>query len=78
MEYRDGHPGMVHADGRWERVWFPDGPPGYNRDLDIPGLMGELSKEDEEAYRHLELTGRFPGDKIPRNPPKREMSHWCF
>ena len=69
-------PGMLHGDGRWERIWFPDGPPPYNKDTSVD--EGEYTEEDAKAYAVLEKTGRFPGDKIPMNPPRRDWTHWCF
>lgn len=85
VEYRDENggkegertlPGVLHEGGRWERIWFPDGPPAYNPDTQKE--EEEYTEEDERAYACLEKTGRYPDGVVPRNPPKREWTHWCF
>ncbi len=63
---------------REEKVWFPNGPPPYNVDNELgpDGKLIEYSIEDENAYAIAEATGRFPGDKCPRNPPRLDWVRW--
>ncbi|KAI1407989.1 hypothetical protein F5Y13DRAFT_115825 [Hypoxylon sp. FL1857] len=68
-------PGVRNADGSWRKIFFPDGPPGYNKDTEPdPSLYNATIKA---AYANMTATGRFEGD-MPEVPPMREDCVWNF
>ncbi|KAI0838563.1 hypothetical protein F5Y06DRAFT_296639 [Hypoxylon sp. FL0890] len=68
-------PGVRNADGSWRKIFFPDGPPGYNKDTEPdPSMYNATIKA---AYATMTATGRFDGD-MPEVPPMREDCVWNF
>ncbi|KAI1640809.1 hypothetical protein F4809DRAFT_588854 [Biscogniauxia mediterranea] len=68
-------PGVRNPDGSWRKIFFPDGPPSYNKDTEP-----DPSKYDatvRAAYATMAATGRFEGD-MPEVPPMREDCLWNF
>lgn len=74
--YKDNQPGFQNSDGSWEKIWFPNGPPGYYNATELPEEgYDQTTKEDYEKFRQ---TGEFEGGKLPLLPPRREWSKWDF
>lgn len=63
-------------DDRWERIWFPDGPPAYTQFTELPAEMYDA--ETEAAYRYLGEHGVWKDGEMPELPPKREWCSWDF
>ncbi|KAL7619361.1 hypothetical protein AAE478_009898 [Parahypoxylon ruwenzoriense] len=68
-------PGVRNADGSWRKIFFPDGPPGYNKDTEPDPSM--YNANVKAAYGIMVATGRFEGD-MPEVPPMREDCVWNF
>ncbi|KAI0115404.1 hypothetical protein F4814DRAFT_320840 [Daldinia grandis] len=68
-------PGVRNADGSWRKIFFPTGPPGYNKDTEPDPAMYTASVK--AAYATMMATGRFEGD-MPEVPPLREDCIWNF
>ncbi|CZT01741.1 hypothetical protein WAI453_006773 [Rhynchosporium graminicola] len=73
---KDNEPGFTNQDGIWERIWFPDGPPIFNKDTQVEESMYDEKVKNE--YLFAKQTGSFEGGKMPLLPPKREWCHWDF
>uniref|UniRef100_L2FHE6 Ccch zinc finger domain protein n=1 Tax=Colletotrichum fructicola (strain Nara gc5) TaxID=1213859 RepID=L2FHE6_COLFN len=72
--YQNNLPGVRALDGGWKRVWFPDGPPNYNKDTELPDeAYDEKSKLQWQAFTQK---GQFEGGLMPELPPKREFCLW--
>ncbi|KAI0475695.1 hypothetical protein GGR56DRAFT_525582 [Xylariaceae sp. FL0804] len=68
-------PGVRNPDGTWRKIFFPDGPPSYNKDTEPdPAQYGAATKA---AYENMTALGRFEGD-MPEVPPMREDCVWNF
>ncbi|KAG4423367.1 hypothetical protein IFR04_003471 [Cadophora malorum] len=76
VTYRDDEPGCTGSDGSWQRIWFPDGPPVFNKDTQVDDSM--YDDKIEAAYLHAKQTGSFQNGMMPLLPPKREWCHWDF
>ncbi|KAG5980895.1 hypothetical protein E4U55_003536 [Claviceps digitariae] len=74
--YRDGDPGFRDVDGLWTRIWFPDGPPAYDKDTELSD--DEYDEETRQQWLAFQQTGEFPGGKIPMLPPPRDCLSWDF
>ncbi|OLN90033.1 Nucleoporin AMO1 [Colletotrichum chlorophyti] len=73
VTYQNGTPGVREFNGPWKRIWFPDGPPNYNKDTELPDeAYDDRSKQQWQAFTQ---TGRFDGG-MPELPPKREFCLW--
>ncbi|KAA6411233.1 MAG: hypothetical protein FRX48_04513 [Lasallia pustulata] len=76
ITYIDNEPCYKRPDGAWEKVWFPDGAPVYNK---MPELPLEMYDEGtKENYRVWREEGRFPGGLMPELAPRREWCRWDF
>ncbi|KAG7417119.1 Nucleoporin AMO1 [Fusarium oxysporum f. sp. rapae] len=74
--YKDGKPGIREFDGTWRRIWFPDGPPAFSADTELPPEMyDDKSKAQWMAFAQ---TGTFEGGLMPELPPPRECTLWDF
>jgi nucleoporin NUP42 len=74
--YKDGRPGVQEFDGTWRRIWFPDGPPGYSADTELPPeKYDDRSKAQWMAFAQ---TGTFQDGLMPELPPPRECTLWDF
>ncbi|KFZ01973.1 hypothetical protein V500_00528 [Pseudogymnoascus sp. VKM F-4518 (FW-2643)] len=74
--YKDNQPGFQNSDGSWEKIWFPNGPPGYYNATELP--EDGYDQATKEAYEKLRQTGELEGGKLPLLPPRREWSKWDF
>ncbi|KAJ2898391.1 hypothetical protein MKZ38_003943 [Zalerion maritima] len=67
---------------KWNRIWFPAGPPGYNEDTELPSA--EYTEDVKNAFLKAVRTGDFgmagelEGKLMPDVPPKREWCVWNF
>ncbi|KAI1763241.1 hypothetical protein GGR53DRAFT_373859 [Hypoxylon sp. FL1150] len=68
-------PGTRNADGSWRKIFFPDGPPAYNKDTEPDAAL--YNADVKAAYAAMTSTGRFVGD-MPEIPPMREDCVWNF
>lgn len=76
VTYKDGTPGVRAFDGTWTRIWFPDGPPSYYKETELPLLeYDDKSKSQWEAFAR---TGTFADGLMPALPPLREYTQWDF
>jgi nucleoporin NUP42 len=77
VSYIDNEPYWKKDGTNWEKIWFPNGPPGYTS-------MTELNDEKaydpkvKEAYLHVKEHGSFKDGLMPIVPPKREWCSWDF
>ncbi|KAK5995579.1 Nuclear pore protein AMO1 [Cladobotryum mycophilum] len=76
VTYKDGMPGIRTFDGTWTKIWFPDGPPGYNKDTALsPEQYGDKTKAQ---WLQFAQTGAFADGIMPELPPPRECTQWDF
>lgn len=73
-------PGIQNFDGSWTKIWFPDGPPPYNRDTEP---VRPYTDEETALYNRFVATGTFQlaatgGGGMPLAAPQREMCTWNF
>jgi nucleoporin NUP42 len=68
-------PGFIGADGQWERIWFPDGPPPFWNAVE--GEEARYTEEDRKAWDGFRRTGGFEG-RVPREPPQGDWCRWDF
>lgn len=74
--YKNGQPGNRAFDGTWHRIWFPNGPPGYYKDTELPpDEYDDKSKAQWEAFAQM---GAFADGIMPDLPPPRECTRWDF
>lgn len=74
VTYKEGVPGVRGMDGSWRKIWFPNGPPRYNKDTEPnPEKYGVVKM----MYEAMAKNGRFEGD-MPVVPPMREDCLWDF
>lgn len=72
-------PGFQDTDGKWTRIWFPNGPPPFNKDTEPAAAgMTVAEKESDDAWEHFRKTGRFLPGKFPSMPPRRKDTNWKF
>ena len=72
---KDGkpHPVVQNFNGLKTRIWFPAGPPAYDKDTELDDAA--YSPETKAAYEQFVRNGSFAGGVMPVVPPKRE---WCL
>jgi nucleoporin NUP42 len=73
---REKEPCFRRPDGEWEKIWFPDGPPKWQKEEERPPDVGD-KKDLEEAYRLGREKGTW-GEKMPEVPPRRQWVGWEF
>ncbi|MCJ1282832.1 hypothetical protein MMC26_002158 [Xylographa opegraphella] len=76
ITYVDNEPCFRRADGRWEKVWFPDGAPAWSRPVDVPD--GWWTDDVAERYRYARERGEWMDGWVPEVMPKREWVSWDF
>ncbi|KAL6870483.1 hypothetical protein J3F83DRAFT_760959 [Trichoderma novae-zelandiae] len=76
VTYQGGQPGIRAFDGTWTRIWFPNGPPGYNKDTELP--IEEYSDAVKKQWAAFAQTGVFADGLMPELPPPRECTQWDF
>ena len=74
VTYREDVPGYMDvATRRWVRIWFPNGPPGYNPETEPEDKSAvEAARPLWEAFCKV---GRFEG-LVPEVPPLRIQCRW--
>ncbi len=76
MTYVNDEPYFKRNDGALEKVWFPDGPPPFRKEPELPDeAYDETTKEN---YMFMKEHGIFKGGIMPALPPKREWVDWDF
>ena len=76
VTYLKDEPCFKGNDGAWQRVWFPHGPPVFNKTPQLPEEAYSRSIEDE--YKFLKENGAFKNGIMPEVPPKKEWCSWDF
>ncbi|PTB44474.1 uncharacterized protein TrAFT101_003024 [Trichoderma asperellum] len=76
VTYKDGQPGIQEFNGTWTRIWFPNGPPGYNRDTELS--LEEYSDAAKTQWNKFAQTGAFADGLMPELPPPRVCTRWDF
>ncbi|KAI9841226.1 MAG: hypothetical protein M1838_003671, partial [Thelocarpon superellum] len=77
VQYIDGEPCYQGGDGKWERIWFPDGsPPTIENDTHLP--MENYDDKTKDAYLYVRDHGVFKDGWMPLLPPRREWCRWDF
>jgi len=74
--YKDSEPGTQSFDGTWQKIWFPDGPPPYNKWAEVE--PEKYTEEVKTAYQNARRNGVFDGGVIPLVPPKQAWCQWDF
>ncbi|RGP78074.1 nucleoporin nup42, partial [Fusarium longipes] len=74
--YKAGKPGVQEFDGSWRRIWFPDGPPGYSADTELP--PEKYDDKSKAQWMAFAQTGTFQDGLMPELPPPREYTLWDF
>ncbi|KAI9868396.1 MAG: hypothetical protein M1813_005839 [Trichoglossum hirsutum] len=75
--YVDNKPCFERSrDKKMERISYPDGPPPYNKDTELPESM--YDEKTKEAYLFMRDKGYFKDDWMPNLPPRREWCKWDF
>ncbi|KAH0566393.1 hypothetical protein GP486_000215 [Trichoglossum hirsutum] len=75
--YVDNKPCFERSrDKKMERISYPDGPPPYNRDTELPESM--YDEKTKEAYLFVRDKGYFKDNWMPNLPPRREWCKWDF
>ncbi|MCJ1319738.1 hypothetical protein MMC15_005074 [Xylographa vitiligo] len=76
ISYVDNEPCFKRPDGLWEKVWFPDATPGWNKEIEVP--EGWWTEEVAAEYRYAREHGAWKGGRVPDVMPKREWVSWDF
>ena len=76
ISYIDDDPCFKRPDGAWEKVWFPDGPPAFQKEPDPPA--DAYDEGTKEQYQHLKQHGSFKDGIMPELPPMKEWCTWDF
>ncbi|KAM0426900.1 hypothetical protein ACHAPT_007798 [Fusarium lateritium] len=76
VTYKDNLPGIRDFDGTWRRIWFPDGPPGYSKDTELP--PEQYDDKSKAQWMAFAQKGEFEGGLMPELPPPRECTLWTF
>ena len=74
VSYKDGKPGFKDFTGPWKRIWFPDGPPSYNKDTALK--REEYDAQTLNQWKTFEQSGQFSDGVVPALPPPREACRW--
>ncbi|KAG9251018.1 uncharacterized protein F5Z01DRAFT_664425 [Emericellopsis atlantica] len=69
-------PGYVTPSGAWTKIWFPDGPPGFNKDTMLD--MEAYDEDSKKQWKAFAETGEFEGGVMPELPPPRDCVLWNF
>ncbi|KAH8819585.1 nuclear pore complex assembly-domain-containing protein [Xylogone sp. PMI_703] len=76
VQYRDGIAGVLSHNGKWEKIWFPDGPPPHNKDAELS--EDAYDEKTKASYLYLRENGTFQDGVMPLLPPKLEWCSWDF
>ncbi|KAI0129096.1 hypothetical protein BJ170DRAFT_594914 [Xylariales sp. AK1849] len=77
VAYKDRTPGIQGHGNVWQKIWFPDGAPGYYGATQ-PEQPKDYTEGVRKAYEDVRRNGnRFVGD-MPTVPPMREDCVWDF
>ena len=76
VSYIDGEPCYKNQNGAWQRIWFPHGPPVFQKTPGFPEEAYNISIKEE--YMFAKEHGVFRTGMVPEVPPKREWCSWEF
>ena len=76
VTYVEEEPCFRGKGGAWEKIWFPDGPPVFNKMPDV--ALEEYDEESKESYKYMMEHGEFKDGVMPLLPPRREWCSWDF
>lgn len=76
VSYKNGKPGILHFDGTWQRIFFPSGPPPFNKDTALP--PNEYDDKTRAQWVAFAETGTFADGVMPELPPPRDCTLWNF
>ena len=76
VTYKDGRPGIRQFDGTWQRIFFPAGPPPFNKDTALP--PNEYDEQMRSRWAAFAQTGTFADGLMPELPPPRDCTLWNF
>ncbi|KAE8450057.1 hypothetical protein EG329_007197 [Mollisiaceae sp. DMI_Dod_QoI] len=74
--YKDQTPGFTNSAGKWEKIWFPDGPPTHDPQAYLPADTYDQTTKGQ--YEYARQYGNFKDGIMPLMPPLQEMCHWDF
>ncbi|KAI4288640.1 MAG: hypothetical protein L6R35_002093 [Caloplaca aegaea] len=66
------------ADGGWQKIWFPEGPPTLTAKTQEYPEGYVLDETAKDNFRHFVQHGVGSDGLIPEMPPPREMINWSF
>ncbi|CZR57536.1 uncharacterized protein PAC_07425 [Phialocephala subalpina] len=73
---KDNIPGFTNRAGKWEKIWFPNGPPAHDPQAYLSA--DRYNQMTKDAYEYARQNGRFKDGIMPTMPPIQEMCHWDF
>ena len=76
VTYVDNEPCYRRLDRAWEKIWFPDGAPVWNKPADLPD--DAYDEATKASYLYMREHGAFKDGVMPDLPPKREWCRWDF
>ena len=76
ITYVDDEPCFKGKNGAWEKVWFPNGAPIFNKTPDVN--PEEYDEETKENYKYMMEHEEFKDGVMPLTPPSRQYCHWDF
>lgn len=76
VSYINDEPCFKGNNDNWEKIWFPDGPPVFNKAVELPDE--DYDQATKESYKFLGTQGVFKDGIIPSLPPRREWCSWDF
>lgn len=76
VSYINDEPCFKGKNNNWEKIWFPDGPPVFNKAVELPDE--DYDQATKESYKFLGTQGVFKDGIIPSLPPRREWCSWDF
>ncbi|KAI9901975.1 hypothetical protein N3K66_003792 [Trichothecium roseum] len=74
--YKDNLPGIQNPSSPWRRIWFPDGPPAYNKSTEVP--LEKLNGRIKVQWQAFAQKGAFEDGVMPEMPPPRDCVTWDF
>ena len=76
MTFKEDKPGAQDFGGKWTRIWFPEGPPAFNKDTALKA--GDYDDTSKAQWTAFEKAGVFADGVMPGLPPPRECTRWDF
>ena len=75
--YLDKGAGAFGSQEKWIKIWFPAGPPVYNKDTEGPD-PGKYTNSLKQAYQEAIQKSVFTLGQMPDVPPMRQWCLWDF